>query len=309
MVISQTFYSLMVSSVVINSIISGPLIAFLVRRESDTLGYNHIALESQNPESELRILACVHNPRPVSTMVGLIASSRGSENVPMTPYLMHLIELPKKTKTKKKSLYSQREHEELSDEEDYGGNDVVEINETVDNFTAETGVVITQVKAVAPFTTMYEDVCEFAEDVRASIILLPFHKHQRIDGKFESGKEGIRTTNQKVLRHARCSVAILVDRGNTSDSSKISGSESLQHIVTLFFGGPDDREALGFSKRLGAHHHINLTVIRFLPSSSARDQNVEVNVAQKEESVLMAISDHEREKEVDNSVLTDFYNR
>lgn len=80
---------------------------------------------------------------------------------------------------------------ELSDEEDYGGNDVVEINETVDNFTAETGVVITRVKAVAPFTTMYEDVCEFAEDVRASIILLPFHKHQRIDGKFESGKEGI----------------------------------------------------------------------------------------------------------------------
>ncbi|KAL8104409.1 cation/H(+) antiporter 2-like isoform X1 [Apium graveolens] len=306
MVVSQTFYSLMTCSAVISSIILGPLIAYMVRRESETLGYRHVALESQDPDGELRILACVHSPRPVSTMVGLIATSRGSANVPITPYLMHLIELPKKTKTKKKMMHPQKDYEELNDEDDYGGNDVVEINEAVDDFTAETGVIIHQVKIVAPFTSMYEDVCEFAEDVRASIIIMPFHKHQRIDGILESGKVGIRNTNQKVLRHARCSVAILVDRGLTAGSLMASGSNSLQHVVTLFFGGTDDREALGFSERMGAHHHINLTVIRFLP---ARDQNVEVNVAQKEESVLMAISDNERENEIDNNVMTDFYNK
>lgn len=251
----------------------------------------------------------MHEPRPVSTMVGLIVSLRGSENVPISPYLMHLVELPERGKTT--LVYNQRDHDddELSDEEDYGGNDMVEINEAVDIFTAETKVMIHQVKTVSPLLSMHEDVCEYAEDVRASLILLPFHKHQRIDGKLENGKEGIRTTNQKVMRHAKCSVAVLVDRGHTAGLSLASGSDSLQHVATLFFGGPNDRKALGFSKRLGTYHHINLTIIRFLPKS-AKEQRLGVNVAQKEDDVLMAISDRETENDqADAACVADFYNR
>ncbi|KAM7498611.1 hypothetical protein LguiA_023025 [Lonicera macranthoides] len=159
---------------------------------------------------------------------------------------------------------------------------------------------------------MYEVVCDFAEDIRVSIILLPFHKHQRIDGKLENGKEGIRSTNQKIRRHAQCSIGILVvvDRGHTAGAlSQAAGSESLQHVAALFFGGPDYCEAVGFSKRLGTHHHINHTVVRFLPASKEKEPNVGVNVAHKEEDVLMAISDHETEKEVDNAFMMDFYDR
>lgn len=304
---SHLFYNLMTAAVVVNTLIWGPLIAFTVRRESDILGYKHIHFESQCPESELKLLACVHSPRPVATMIGLIATCKGSDNVAITPYLMHLIELPEKSKTKI-LLYHQKEEEELSDDENYGGNDVVEINEAVDIFCGETGVMIHQAKVVAPYATMYGDVCEFAEDVRASIIILPFHKHQRIDGKLESGKEGIRITNQKVLLHAKCTVAILIDRGLTAGSMHTSGTGSLQHIAMLFFGGQDDREALGLSKRLGMHHHINLTVIRFLHKSVPRE-NIGINVDLKEEDVLMAIPDHESEDDADNRVLTDFFNR
>ncbi|KAI8030008.1 Cation/H(+) antiporter 2 [Camellia lanceoleosa] len=290
-VTSQVFYSLMLVTIILNTLIVGPMIAFMVRREGDSLGYRHVALEWQDPDIELRLLACVHNPRHVSTMVGLIAALKGNEHGPITPYLMHLVELPEKTKSD--LMYHQREGDELSDEESYGGNDVTVINEAV--------------KAVSPFLSMCSDVCDRAEDMRASIILLHFHKHRRIDGKMETGKEGIRTTNQKVLRHAKCSVAILVDRGLTG-KTVASGSESLQHVSTLFFGGPDDREALGFSRRLVMDHHINLTIIRFLPGS-AKDRNVGVNVAHREEEVLMAISDHETENEADTAVLTEFYNR
>ena len=127
----------MITTLTINSLIIGPLITLMVKRESESLGYKHISFECQDPESELRVLACVHGPRPVSTMLGLIAASRGSHNVPVTPYLMHLIELPEKTKNN--LMYHQREDNELSDDEDYGGNDVVEINDTVDTFNAETG--------------------------------------------------------------------------------------------------------------------------------------------------------------------------
>ncbi|KAL3525212.1 hypothetical protein ACH5RR_013584 [Cinchona calisaya] len=301
---NPVFCNLMISAIVLNSLIWGPIIAFMVRRESDIIGYKHIAFESQNPDCELRLLTCVNGPRSVGTMVGLIAASKCSDSIPVTPYMMHLIELPEKTNTN--LMYHQKEVDEISDDDDYGGNDVVEINEAVDIFTAETGVMIHQVKVVSPLVSMYLDVCECAEDIRASMIILPFHKYQKIDGKLESGKEGIRTTNQKVLRHAPCSVAILVDRGLTAGACPISGSQSLQHVAALFFGGPDDREALGFSKRLGLHHHINLTIIRFLPKS-ARRELVGVNFANKEKDILMAIPD--QENDADAVVLTDFYNR
>ncbi|KAK9049997.1 hypothetical protein SSX86_031038 [Deinandra increscens subsp. villosa] len=304
---SSVFYNLMVSAVVISSLISASLISFLVRREKDTIGIKHIPMEYHSPDKELKLLACVHSSHPVSSMVRLIVSLRGSENVPISPYLTHLVELPEKTE-KSSSFYDQDE-DELSDEEEDGSNDAVQINETVDMFIEETKMMIHQVKIVAPFITMYEDVCDFADDIRTSFIVLPFHKHQRIDGKFENGKEGIRTTNQKVLRHAQCSVAILVDRGHTATGTQVAGSESLQQIATLFFGGPDDREALGFSKRLSTHHHSSLTIIRFLPTS-AKDSNVGVDVSQKEDDVLVSIQDQETEvEEADSSALANFYHR
>ncbi|KVI08764.1 Cation/H+ exchanger [Cynara cardunculus var. scolymus] len=277
---SAIFYNLMVSAVVISSLISAALIGFLVRRESNTIGLKHIPMEFHSPDKELKLLACVHSRHPVNTMVRLIVSLRGSDDVPISPYLMHLIELPEKIK--KSSSYYEPEEDEFSDDEDYCSNDVVEINEAVDIFIEETQMMIHQVQTIAPFFSMYQDVCDFADDIRASFIVLPFHKHQRIDGKFENDKEGVRTTNQKVLRNAQCSVAMLVDRGHTTTGTQAAGSESLQQIATLFFGGPDDREALGFSKRLSTHHHTSLTIVRFLPTS-AKDPNVRINVDQKDD--------------------------
>ncbi|XP_024980630.1 cation/H(+) antiporter 2-like [Cynara cardunculus var. scolymus] len=304
---SAIFYNLMVSAVVISSLISAALIGFLVRRESNTIGLKHIPMEFHSPDKELKLLACVHSRHPVNTMVRLIVSLRGSDDVPISPYLMHLIELPEKIK--KSSSYYEPEEDEFSDDEDYCSNDVVEINEAVDIFIEETQMMIHQVQTIAPFFSMYQDVCDFADDIRASFIVLPFHKHQRIDGKFENDKEGVRTTNQKVLRNAQCSVAMLVDRGHTTTGTQAAGSESLQQIATLFFGGPDDREALGFSKRLSTHHHTSLTIVRFLPTS-AKDPNVRINVDQKDDDVLVAIQDHETQiEEADNSALANFYHR
>ncbi|KAL3527269.1 hypothetical protein ACH5RR_011925 [Cinchona calisaya] len=72
---------------------------------------------------------------------------------------------------------------------------IKKMNEAVDIFSAKTGVMIHQIKVVSPFVRIYLDWCKCAEDVRASSIILPFHKHQRIDGKLENSKEGKRTTN------------------------------------------------------------------------------------------------------------------
>ncbi|XP_021278694.1 cation/H(+) antiporter 2-like [Herrania umbratica] len=295
-------HSVLLSTVVLDTVIGGIIVAFTVKREEKSLSHKQTSLELHDPESELRILACTYGSRHSSGALGLISALGGSKRAIVTPYLMHLVELPEKRKTN--LMYHQlAEGDQYSDEDDYGGDDVVEINDAVDTFTSETKILINIVKAVSSFASLYEDVCTGAEDRRISIIFLPFHKHQRIDGNMEIDKEGIRATNQRVLRHAPCSVGILVDRTVTGFQQP-HGSNSVQHVATLFFGGPDDREALAFSKWISSHPQVNLTLIRFLPVreqiSGSHNQDNEF---------LLTVSTSNSQTVIDNASLVEFYNR
>ncbi|KAA3461959.1 cation/H(+) antiporter 2-like [Gossypium australe] len=308
MVWAADLHDFLLTVVVLNTLIIGPVAAILLNREESSAQYPTI-LEILNPESELRILACVYVPRHVSGHVSLISALGGCPTAPIKPYMVHLVELPKKRKSK--LMYHQLEDgDQYSDEEEYGGNDVLEINDALDAFISETKILVHQSKIVASFLTINEDVCNGAEDLRVCIIFLPFHKHQRIDGKMENSMEEIRAINQKVLRHAPCSVGIFVDRGQTGFQQP-HGSQCVQNIAILFFGGPDDREALACSKRILMHSKVNLTVIRFLHKTTAsRSSNSWINDAsQKDEEVIMAISNIGTENEIDNAFVETFYNR
>lgn len=313
--ILQTFnsdaYNVLMVAIVFNTIISGVIVAFLARGEEKMFANNYTAIEPQQMEDELRILACVYDPRQVSAILATILAIQGSRTSPSTTFLIHLIELVKKIKSN--LLFHEKENADLSDDDDYGGNDVVEINNALDAFTTDTKILVHQRRAVSSFPSLYEDVCNEAEDLQVSIILLPFHKHQRIDGKLESGKEGIRITNQKVLRHAPCSVGVIIERGlaRVPGFSQIVASEAIQSVATLFFGGPDDREAIAWSLRISKSPRVNLTIIRFLLASSSSSQNEQqIESGQSEEKeILMSLSGEETVNEVDNTFMVDFYNR
>ncbi|KAK7283837.1 hypothetical protein RIF29_13585 [Crotalaria pallida] len=302
-------YNVLFVSIIINTIISGIIVSFLARGEEKMFANNHTAIEPQKMEDELRILACVYDPRQVSAVLAAVLAIHGDRASPSTTYLMHLIELVKKIKSN--LLYHEKENEDINGDEDYGGNDVVEINNALDVFTADTKILVHQRREVSPFPCLYEDICNDAEDLQVTIILLPFHKHQRIDGKLESGKEGIRITNQKVLRHAPCSVGIIVERGlyKVPRFSSLVTSETVQNVATLFFGGSDDREALAWSLRISRHPRINLTIIRFLLSSSSSQSEQIESGESKDKEILMSLSGEETVNEVDNAFMVDFYNR
>ncbi|CAN1755946.1 Cation/H(+) antiporter 2 [Linum perenne] len=307
---AQDIYSLVATVTVLNTVFSGPAAAFVMRKEERYFSHKHTSLESYEPESELRILACVYGSRHVSAKIGLIwALSGTSSTSPVTAYLMHLVELPKQ-RTKKNLMYHElKDGDDFSDEEEYGGNDVVEINDVVDSFFEDTKFLIHQVKIVSALAAMYEEVCNAIEDLRISIIFLTFHKHQRLDGKLETGKLGIRTTNQKVLRHAPCSVGIFVDRGQTG--FQLPTLEQVQNVAVLFFGGPDDREALACTKRIAAHPFVHVTLIRFVQATSSGEEtkgDVEGRSSRSDE-VLMEIPDPEIDGEMDNACVHEFYNR
>ncbi|XP_045828442.1 cation/H(+) antiporter 2-like [Trifolium pratense] len=306
-------YNVLLVSIVFNTIISGIVVASLSKGDDKMFSNNHTAIEPQQMENELRILACVYDPRQVSTILSTILAIHGSKTSPSITYFMHLIELVKKIKSN--LLFHEKENDELSDEEDsFGGNDVVDINNALDSFTAETKILVYQKRAVSSFSSLYEDVCNEAENLRVSIILIPFHKHQRIDGKLESGKDGIRTTNQKILRHAPCSVGVIIERGLTMSFgfSELIQSDNMQNVATLFIGGPDDREAIAWSLRISKCPCVNMTIIRFLLSSSPseNEQIVERSVQYEEKEILMSLSGEETvNDEIDNNFMVDFYNR
>lgn len=287
--------------------------SFIMRKQEVQLTHNRTSIECLDPESELRMICCVYKPRNASGQLGLCSALRGKQGAAITPYLMHLVELPKRRKKKSLMYHQLQDGDQFSDEDEYGGNDVMEINEAVDIFSSETKIFVRQIKAVSSFPTMYEDVCSQAEDLRVSLIFLPFHKHQRIDGKMEKGKDEMRSTNQKIIRHAPCSVGILVDRG-CLEFQRLLAPDSLQSVATLFFGGPDDREAIACSKRLAMHHHLNLTVIRFLPNEfGEEDVNVSSSIASPHfnlgNEVFMSIARRNPENKRDDVYMDEFYKR
>ncbi|KAL2333363.1 hypothetical protein Fmac_014576 [Flemingia macrophylla] len=138
--------------------------------------------------SKLGRTLIVYRYLKIPTSEGIFHPSHSTSNAWLKRVTIHhLLNAPK---IKSDLLFHEKENADLSDDEDYGGNDAVEINNAWDTFRAETHILIHQRKALSSFLDLYEDVFNEAEDLQVSVILVPFHKHQRIDGKLESRKEG-----------------------------------------------------------------------------------------------------------------------
>ncbi|KAF3616220.1 hypothetical protein FXO37_35164 [Capsicum annuum] len=95
------------------------------------------------------------------------------------------------------------------------------------------------------------------------MIILPFHKHPRLDGHLETTRTDLRRVNRRVVHHAPCSVGILVDRG-LGGASHVSSSNVDFSVTALFFAGHDDREALAYGVRIAEHPGISLVVVQFI---------------------------------------------
>jgi hypothetical protein len=123
-------------------------------------------------------------------------------------------------------------------------------------------VSIQTLAAVSPYQTMHEDVSVLAEDKHVSLIVVPFHKQQTVDGGMEPINSHVRGFNESLLSTSPCSVAILVDRGLSAAAARMATEH---HVALFFFGGPDDREALAYAWRMVEHPGVTLTIVRFLP--------------------------------------------
>jgi hypothetical protein len=131
--------------------------------------------------------------------------------------------------------------------------------------------------AISDLDTIHRDVIDSAAGKRAAIVVMPYHKALQQDGSFQSLGSAYHAVNKRVLREAPCSVAVLVDRG-LGGPAQVSAKNVSFSVATLFFGGPDDREALAYTTRMAEHPGVAVTLARFRPHSDEESADDEAAV-------------------------------
>ncbi|KAE8706369.1 putative Plasma membrane [Hibiscus syriacus] len=145
-------------------------------------------------------------------------------------------------------------------------------------FQQQSRVSVLPMTAISSLFSMHEDICNSSKRKMVAMIILPFHKHQRVDGMSETIQTEYQLVNKRVLGQAPCSVGILVDCG-LGGATHISSSNVDSVVTVLFFGGHDDHEALAYGARMAEHTGVSLTAVRFLlgPEVSSEIVAAEMN--------------------------------
>nr|XP_043610905.1 cation/H(+) antiporter 20-like [Erigeron canadensis] len=232
----------------------------------------------QTLKAELRVLACVHGSRNSPSMINLIYSIQSPNTYSnMKLYIMHLVELTERSSSIVMVQQARK-------------NGVPSFESAV---LKANKVKIRSSTAISALPTMHEDICHVADKKKASIIIIPFHNQWRrgnIEEEVADIGLGWEVVNQRVLTHAPCTVALLVDRNVVASI--------LKRICVVFIGGPDNREALELGSRMAAQPATKVTIIRFLMQQGDNE-----NGLFKEPEVA------DTEKELDEISLEEFKRR
>ncbi|OVA01158.1 Cation/H+ exchanger [Macleaya cordata] len=300
----QSFASIVVVAVVTTAIIT-PTVTAVYKPTKCFLPYKRRTIQSSKPDSELRLLTCIHTPRNVPTIINLLETSYPTKKSPIYLYVLHLVELTGRASAMLIVHNTHKSGRPAASRTQAQSDHIISAFENYEQLAGN--VSVQPLTAISPYSTMHEDICHLAEDKRVAIIIVPFHKQQTIDGGMEATNPAFRTVNQNVLANAPCSVGILVDRGLNA-SSRFSSSHVTHHIVVLFFGGPDDREALAYASRMSENPNVSLTVIRFLPGEDSSRWSMQSNNDSKTygSRSLKVVTDNDRERQLDDEFITDF---
>ncbi|KAL0926895.1 hypothetical protein M5K25_003148 [Dendrobium thyrsiflorum] len=279
--LSEASFSVLVCTSAIVTAFVSPLLSVTFRSPRRLASFQRRSVQSGRPESELRVVFCVHATRHVPAMLGLLDAANPIKRQPVSVIALHLIELSSRPSSML-IIHSTTTTPSTKDGVGrIGGHPsstaaaaaTAAIARAFRSYEEQsTGVFVRTLTAVSPYPTMHQDISAIAEDFPAALIIIPFHKHRTVDGGMELTNPSLRSLNQSVLASAPCSVAILIDRGLPAPSRR-----GVTRKAALFFlGGPDDREALAFASRIAGHSQFSLTVLRLI-NPSRSDESVVVD--------------------------------
>lgn len=260
-VLNDQAFAILVLMALFTTFITTPIVMAVYKPARKVAPYKYRTIKRNNLDTELRILTCFHSSRNIPSIINLIESSRGIRRKGrLCVYAMHLMELSERSsaismvhKARNNGLPFWNKKPEEKDQ-------LVIAFEAYQQLSSAT---VRPMTAISALDNIDEDICTSAYQKRAAMIILPFHKHQRVDGVMESLGHSLHQVNQRVIRHAPCSVGILVDRG-LGGTTQVTASDLSFTIGVPFFGGKDDCEALAYGARLAEHPGISLTILKFV---------------------------------------------
>ncbi|PKA55389.1 Cation/H(+) antiporter 15 [Apostasia shenzhenica] len=283
-------YSLLVFSILITTSISTTLVRWLYNPMGHQLvgrrGVQHL-----NPTAELRILACVRSEEPIPAIINLLEASSSSEqpSPPLCVYVLHLVELIGRSNS---TLIAHKNRKGFVNPSHMDRLHNAFINYEQDKKGA---VVVQPFTSVSPVKTMHQDICSLAGEKNAAIVIFPFPAN--------SADHAFRCSIPDILRQAPCTVGQLVQMGALVPV--LSAPVNFRHHVgLLFWGGPDDREALAYAARMVRHAGVSLKVTRIISPTAADDGEAQLDgkEAQEDSDFIEAF---QRENEENERVLMD----
>lgn len=259
--ISQATYAFLI----IYSLLNAGIVPLVLRSMYDPkrkyVNYQKRDILHLEPNSDLRILSCLHKPENVSeTIAFLQLLSSPNLDFPIAVTVLHLVKLVGQINP---IIVSHNKKLKKLNTTSY----IHTANLAFRQFMLESleSVSVTTFTAFSHENLMHEDICTLALDQTTSMIVVPSGRRWTIDGMFESDDNAIRHLNQSLLDRAPCSIGILVDRGQFSRKGTVTSKKKYNiDVGVLFIGGKDDREALSLVKRMKHNPRVRVTVTRLV---------------------------------------------
>ncbi|KAG0521777.1 hypothetical protein BDA96_08G190600 [Sorghum bicolor] len=268
-VLNDEAFAIMVLMALFTTFITTPIVMAVYKPARPAAPYKRRTVECApgDDTSELRVLACFHASRSIPTLLNLVEASRGTGRRRLVMYAMHLVELSERSSSITMVQRARRNGAPFFNSADRPEGQMVVAFEA---FQQLSSVRVRAMTAISDMDTIHRDVIDSAAGKRAAIVVMPYHKALQQDGSLVSLGSAYHAINKRVLREAPCSVAVLVDRG-LGGPAQVSAKNVSFSVATLFFGGPDDREALAYTTRMAEHPGVAVTLARFRPHSSGEE--------------------------------------
>ncbi|WVZ91305.1 hypothetical protein U9M48_037494, partial [Paspalum notatum var. saurae] len=268
-VLNDEAFAIMVLMALFTTFITTPIVMAVYKPARPSAPYKRRTVEC-DADGELRVLACFHTSRNIPTLLNLVEASRGTGTGRrrLVMYAMHLVELSERSSAITMVQRARRNGVPFFNSADGREGQMVVAFEA---FQQLSSVRVRAMTAISDLDTIHRDVVDSAAGKRAAIVVMPYHKALQQDGSFHSLGSAYHAINKRVLREAPCSVAILVDRG-LGGPAQVSAKNVSFSVAMLFFGGPDDREALAYATRMAEHPGVAVTLARFRPNRPHSDE-------------------------------------
>ncbi|KAI3938713.1 hypothetical protein MKW92_016111 [Papaver armeniacum] len=282
--------TIMVLALVVLVAVITPAVKYLYDPSSKYLTYKgRSILQSNENNSDFRVLVCVHTQDDVPGIIRIIEASNPTKLHPLTIYLLHLVELVGRASP---LLISHTLREHASKSNPTKSERIINVFRQFQN-RYQNLVTVLPFTTISPYSSMHNDICTMAVDKGAALVIFPFCRQDAsLTGDLARpniSNRPIKTLLQNLLRDTPCSVGILMDGSNLQTKSSCFLPDTPYRVIVLFFGGPDDREALAFAMNMIHHPYIFVSLVRFYSPASLSSDGVIHHIS---ESVSIDIERH-----------------